>query len=105
MSRYKFYGGQVISHLIVIFFTLLERSAYDPGRVLSRYRYFSKNHDELINFTGVVSKSVVLSSRICQKDTMLFLLVPGSGCRSGIFDHNFSGGTNLSSYNRFNKHC
>jgi len=61
--------------------------------VLSSYRYFSKNHDELINFTGVVSKSVVLSSRICQKGTMLFLLVPGRSCRSGLFDYNLSGGT------------
>ena len=59
MSRYKFYNEQVISQVIVIFLTLLERSAYNPGRLLSSYRYFSKNHDELINFTGVVSKSVV----------------------------------------------
>ena len=93
MSRYKFYGGQAISHFIVFCLTLLERSAYDPGRVLSSCRCFSKNHDELINFTGVVSKSVVLSSRICQKGTMLFLIVPGRIFLSGIFDHNFSGGT------------
>jgi len=105
VSRYNAEYVLISCHLIVIFLTLLARSAYDPGRVLSSYRYFSKNHDELINFTGVVSKSVVLSSRICQKGTMLFLLVSGRICLSGIFDHNFSGGTNLSSYNRFNKHC
>ena len=59
MSRYNAEYVLITCHLIVIFLTLLERSAYDPGRVLSSYRYFSKNHDELINFTGVVSKSVV----------------------------------------------
>ena len=59
MSRYNAEYVLISYHLIVIFLTLLERSAYDPGRVLSSYRYFSKNHDELINFTGVVSKSVV----------------------------------------------
>ena len=59
MSRYNAEYVLISCHLIVIFLTLLERSAYDPGRVLSSYRYFSKNHDELINFTGVVSKSVV----------------------------------------------
>ena len=59
MSRYNAEYVLISCHLIVIFLTLPERSAYDPGRVLSSYRYFSKNHDELINFTGVVSKSVV----------------------------------------------
>ena len=59
MSRYNAEYVLISCHLIVIFLTLLERSAYNPGRVLSSYRYFSKNHDELINFTGVVSKSVV----------------------------------------------
>ena len=59
MSRYNAEYVLISCHLIVILLTLLERSAYNPGRVLSSYRYFSKNHDELINFTGVVSKSVV----------------------------------------------
>jgi hypothetical protein len=57
VSRYNAEYVLISCHLFVILLTLLKRSAYDPGRVLSSYRYFSKNHDELINFTGVVSKS------------------------------------------------
>jgi len=61
VSRYKFYGGQYTSHVTLSF----KRTTGAVGLQIlpesfQSTRIKSKNHDELINFTGVVSKSVVL---------------------------------------------
>jgi len=97
VSRYKFYNEQVISQVIVIFLTIPERSAYDPGRVLSSYRCFSKNHDELINFTGVVSKSELLIVQELSWGQDHFFLSPGTEILTlGPFEYNLSDRQDLS---------
>ena len=55
MSRYNFADEQVTSQGIVILLTLLERSAYTLAGCCQNTEIKSKNHDELINFTGVVA--------------------------------------------------
>ena len=60
MSRYNFADEQVTSQGIVILLTLLERSAYTLAGCCQNTEIKSKNHDELINFTGVVSISCYL---------------------------------------------
>jgi hypothetical protein len=65
------------SHVIVIFLIPLERSAYTLAECCQDAGIKSKNHDELINFTGVVSKSVVF---LCEagfdlKAQFLFLVL------------------------------
>ena len=74
MSRYNFNGGQNTSHVTLSYKRTTGGVALPALQIGHGSRNKSKNHDELINFTGVVSKSVVnfLSTANIIKGTILF---------------------------------
>ena len=65
--------------------------------MLSSCRCFSKNHDELINFTGVVSKSELLIVQELSWGQDHFFLSPGTEILTlGPFEYNLSDRQDLS---------